>query len=445
MSARRPGQKSPLRAGLAFGFALAFVFLFVACDAANSLVGGECAQSLTACSPGECVDLLSDPGNCGACGSSCQNGVACGGGVCGGPIDGSLDGKPGDGSNLDGQLADGPSSDGQSGDGSSVDGSKLDGSASDGNSGDACIPPFNTAAHCGACNIQCVGVNHVCSASDGGFACGPFCTDPLFPDECAGMCVDLQNDPTNCGVCGKSCASGICTMGLCQGSTPGDIVLIGHDFTGSVTSTTPGRLLTNATFIPSTNPLRVLSYEQYASATAVSAAKTLINASAVARGRAAVKYTVSNTATDLSVPGLEAKFDVILVHDQGTLPVAQAAIDGAKDAAALHQYTKAGGVIIVLSGANGQDAMPTWISSANLVSLAGDTFLPTTPPPATRGTVVAPGDDVGTLLVSPYAVGTRSVSFQSNEPNGGNVTFVVLTGSAPNPLGDPIVIHKTVP
>ena len=452
MSARRfPRTKRPLRAGLAFGFALAFVFLFVACDAANSLVGGECAQALTACSPGECVDLLSDPGNCGACGKPCKNGVACGGGVCGGAIDGSLDGQNnsdgalGDGQLGDGQLSDGQSSDGQSSDGQSSDGSKLDGSAGDGSSGDACVPPFNTAAHCGACNIQCVGVNHVCSPSDGGFACGPFCTNPLFPDECAGTCVDLQNDPTNCGVCGKSCASGICTAGICQGSTPGDIVLIGHDFTGSVTSTTPGRLLANATFIPSTNPLRILSYEQYAAAGAVTVAKNVINASAVSRGRAAVKYTVSNVAANLAVPGLEAKFDVILVHDQGALPLAQAAIDGANDAAALLQFTKAGGVIVVLSGANGQDAMPTWISSAGLVSLAGDTFLPTTPPPATRGTVIAPGDDVGTLLVSPYAVGTRSVSFQSNEPDGANVTFVVLTGSAPGPLGDPIVIHKTVP
>ena len=442
-------RKHPLRAGLAFGFALAFVFLFVACDAANSLVGGECANALTACSPGECVDLLSDPGNCGACGTTCKNGVACGSGVCGGPVDGSLDGKnPNDGQNLDGQPGDGANGDGANGDGSNVDGSNgdgslTDGSAGDGNAGDACIPPFNTAAHCGACNIQCSGVNKVCSAFDGGFACGPFCTDPLLPNECNGTCVDLQNAPVNCGVCGKICASGICTMGVCQGSTPGDIVLIGHDYSGASASSTPAKLLTNAVFIPSTNPLRVLSYEQYATATAVANAKSSINASAVLRART-VKYTVSNTAADLSVPGLESKFDVILVHDQAMLPLVQAATDGANDAAALLQYTKAGGVIVVLSGANGADAMPTWISSAGLVSLAGDTFLPTTPPPATRASVVAPGDDVGTLTVSPYAVGVRSVSFQSNEPESATVTFVVLTGSAPGPLGDPVVIHKTV-
>ncbi len=444
---RRTSTKRPLRTGLAFGFALAFVFLFVACDAANSLVGGVCAQTLTACSPGECVDLLSDPGNCGACGTSCRNGIACGGGVCGGSLDGSLDGQnpndgqSGDGQSSDGQSSDGQSSDGQSGDGQSGDGQSGDGSAGDGNVGDACVPPFNTAAHCGACNIQCTGVNHVCSASDGGFACGPFCTDPLLPNECVGTCVDFQTDPTNCGACNKTCPSGICVMALCQGSTPGHTVLIGHDFAGVSASTSPAKLLTNAVFIPSTNPLRVLSYEQYANATAVANVKADINTSAVMRGRT-VKYTVANVAAALAAPGLESKFDVVLVYDQAGITLAQAAADGAADAAALLQFSKAGGVVVVLDGANGVDAMPTWISSAGLVSLASDTFLPA---PATRGTVVAPGDVVGSLTVSPYAVSVRSVSFQSNEANGGNVTYVVEAGTPPGPFGDPIVIHKTVP
>jgi hypothetical protein len=357
-----------------------------------------------------------------------------------------LDGANKDGESdgaLDGTSADGQAKDGAADGSTTNDGALTDGSQ-DGSVSDACVPPFNTAAHCGACNIQCSGKNHVCSAADGGFACGPFCTDPMLPDECNGTCTDLQNDPVNCGVCGKVCASGICTVGLCQGGTPGDIILIGHDFSGAQVSLSPGKLLTNAVFIPSTNPLRVLSYEQYANGTAVTTAKSYIGASAMSRGRT-VKYTVSNVAADLSVAGLEAKYDVILVHDQSAISLAQANTDGTNDAAALLQYAKAGGVLVVLSGANGVDAMPTWITSAGLVSLAGDTFLPTTPPPATRASVVAPGDSVGTLTVSPYAVGVRSVSFQSNEPESASVTYVVLAGSAPGPLGDPVVIHKTVP
>jgi hypothetical protein len=422
-------------------FVGAWLSIFVACNATNSLVGGSCAEHFVSCSPGECTDLETDPQNCGACGNACAAGVACAGGVCGGAVDGAADGQGGDGAGNDGTLTDGQNNDGANGDGSNGDGANGgDGSSSDGQSGDACVPPFVTAANCGACGVVCVAPNSVCNSVDGGFACGPLCTDPAFPDDCNGVCVDFQTDPNNCGACGKVCASGICVAALCQGSTPGDIVLVGDDFTGAQNSTAPAKLLTNATFIPSTNPLRVLSYEQFAAAGAVTTVKNVINAGATARGRT-VKFSISNVAADLSVLGLEAKYDVVLVHDQATLTAAEAATDGAADAAALLQFTKAGGVVIVLDGANGEEAMPPFVTNAGLVDLAGHTFMPT----PGRGTVVAPADDVGTGTVSPFAIGSRFVNFQSNEPNGGNVTFVVLAGSAPNPLGDPIVIHKTVP
>ena len=436
--AREQKSRAPLRVAFAASFVAILVGVLFACDANNSLVGGSCAQNYAECNAGECVDLTSDPQNCGKCGVICAVGIGCGGGVCGGSADGSSDGAT-DGSfdaNNDGASTDG-SADGNPGDGS------TDGNATDGNEGDACVPPFNTAAHCGACNVQCTGVNDVCTPSDGGFACGPFCTDPLFPTDCSGVCVDLQNDPNNCGTCGKICPSGICAAAVCQGGTPGDIVLIGHDFSGSLNSAAPARLISNAVLLPSANPVRVLSYEQFANPTAVSAAKAAINASSTSRVHP-VKYTVSTTASDLAVTGLEAKYDVIVIYDQANMSLAEATTDGTNDSAALVQFAKAGGLIVVLDGANNQEPMPSFISSAGLVSLAGHTLLSTAPPPS-RATVVAPGDDIATGTVSPYAVGVRSVSFQSNEANGGSVTYVVLAGSAPGPLGDPLVIHKTIP
>lgn len=30
------------------------------------------------------------------------------------------------------------------------------------------------------------------------------------------QCVDLQNDPDNCGSCGHPCASHVCSAGVCQ-------------------------------------------------------------------------------------------------------------------------------------------------------------------------------------------------------------------------------------
>src|SRR5690606_13998651 len=35
---------------------------------------------------------------------------------------------------------------------------------------------------------------------------------------CAGKCVDLQGDPTNCGACANVCAEGVaCSAGICGG------------------------------------------------------------------------------------------------------------------------------------------------------------------------------------------------------------------------------------
>ncbi len=44
---------------------------------------------------------------------------------------------------------------------------------------------------------------------------GPTCT-PAFA-ECSGLCVDLQSDVDNCGVCGNTCNTGeVCSTGKCE-------------------------------------------------------------------------------------------------------------------------------------------------------------------------------------------------------------------------------------
>ncbi len=71
-------------------------------------------------------------------------------------------------------------------------------------------------------------------------------------------------------------------------------------------------------------------------------------------------------------------------------------------------------------------ARTSWIPAGSLVS------------------IVAPADRIATLVVSPYGSFDRSVTFQSNEPNGGNVVYVAnqLVGGVP---GNPVVVHKVVP
>lgn len=409
-----PRMRAPVLAVAIVGLVLASVAQ--GCGADASLVDGECASSYAACD-GACVDTATDPENCGGCASRCASGVACSGGLCGGALDGSGDGRldaPGDGTAGDG-----------SGDGAQGDG------------GDACPPPpYVTAAACGACGIVCVAPKSACIIDvTGAPVCALPCVAPLA--ECSGKCIDVSNDPQNCGACGKFCPSNICKLSKCQGATPGDVVVIGHDYRDAIAASSQARVLTNAVFIPTSNPLRILSYEQFADAGVVANVKALIQSAA---GGRTIKLTVATNPAALASGSLAQIYDVVLVHDQQGGPPATLATIGASAAADLAAFAKSGGVIVALDGAGGQGGMPSLLTGAQLLDVASHQSIPA----GSLVSVGAPADRIATLVVSPYGTFDRSVTIQSNEANGGNVIYVAsqLVGGVP---GDPVVVHKVVP
>jgi hypothetical protein len=376
------------------------------CNASNAIVGGECRAGLTECK-GDCFDLKSDPEHCGSCEIRCGRTVPCLDGICGGrPISDASD---------DGMLM----SDGQV-----PEDARNDRDV-------ACIPPFNRKDQCGDCFTQCK-ADEECRTVDGGFACGPLCTPPLVA--CAGRCVDTQTDPENCSICGKFCVSFLCAGGVCQGTNPGNVVAIGHDYASITQGTSQARVIVNAAFIPRSNPLQILSYEKDANPAAVGNVKSILGANAAGR---MLNFTVSNNAADLTAGNLSTRYDVIVVYDQTGRSAAELTADGASWSTALSTFLTRGGTVIVLDGASGQGGMPALLTSAGLLDTPSHSALANFAPV----TVVAPLDVVATQVVSPYAAFPRSATLNTSEPNGGNVTWVVRAAGG---TGSPVVIHKVV-
>lgn len=368
------------------------------CGDENAVVGGACAPGYVECD-GRCVP-----------GTSCGDGGSSGDG--GGGRDGSTEG---------GALTDARAGDGAGGDDGSTDGCPP--------------PPYVTAAACGACNVQCSAPNDTCRLDGtGAFTCQPPCTPPLVA--CNGVCLDVSNDPANCGACGKICPSNLCVANVCQGATPGDIVVIGADYRQTLAGSAQARLLTNAALVPTSNPLRVLTYEKYADAAAVLRVKQLITGAAIGRTTA---YTPTTNPADLASATLAARFDVVLVADQESGDAASLATEGASWAAALATFTKAGGVVIALDGAAGQGNMPTLVTSAGLLAMSGHTALT----PGSRVLVLAPSDTVGANVPSPFGTFFRAASLTTSEPSGGDVVYVAAVDLNPG-VGAPMVVHKIV-
>lgn len=307
--------------------------------------------------------------------------------VLGSDAEGGTDGQSGDATNADRVLGDSPNGDGQTGD-----------------------------------------------TSTDAFSCDDGLT------YCSGMCVDTTSDPLNCGGCGIICPSLLCSASKCVGGVPGSLIVIGHDYEGTY-SAAQQRVLTNSLLVSTATAMRVRSYEQYASPTAVANVKSILNAAASGAGRS-ITYTIATAPSDVT-PGMTAlNTDVLVIYDQVSAPASTLAGVGSGWATTISNFTQVGGVVIVLDGQGGTSPqMPDLLTNAGILAVSADNAVKQSTPLD----VVAPADAVGLGVVSPYGAGKHSVFFTTTEPDTSPVTYVVEDPDNDAGPTQPVVVHKVAP
>lgn len=249
---------------------------------------------------------------------------------------------------------------------------------------------------------------------------------------CRGACIDVQSDAENCGACGKVCPSNICVGGECQGATPGDVVLIGHDYTAANLGSAQTKVLINALTIPTTDPIRVLSFEDGASAAAVAQMKYLAAASIKNRS---VQFTRASTASWLTSTTLGRRYDVVIIHDASAVdPITT----GASWGGPLGTFAAKGGVVVAID--DGTSPMPALLSRAGLLTVASHTALAE----GAHLMVTEAADVIGAQVLSPYAAFGAPVSFQGLPAPSADLGWVVRVEASVGSPGDPVVVHRIV-
>jgi Stigma-specific protein, Stig1 len=257
---------------------------------------------------------------------------------------------------------------------------------------DQCVDISQDPENCGDCNKICasgvclVGSCLVCQAEE---------------SVCGQECVNLATDPDNCGSCGTPCTNGLCSSGQCEAAGTGHAIVIGHDYLKNRPDI--NRVLGNAVFLWPVNPVRLLVYEGSANATAIAGANAAIAQVAGATGRQSVR----TAAAAADVPNLLASTDVFLIYGQELANDATLLQLGSDWSAALVAFVNSGGTVVVLDGAYPGNsgtcqilaqAIPFQIARG--VSVTGDAC-----------TVVARGDALATGLPKTYLCEKNSTSF----------------------------------
>src|SRR5690606_6759699 len=134
-----------------------------------------------------------------------------------------------------------------------------------------------------------------------------------------------------------------------------------------------------------------------------------------------------------------SNYDVLLVYDQPDAPSGELDSVGAQLASTLDTFTRAGGVVVLLSGATGVGEMPEFASSAGLAAIDSESDYTNL-----LAHNQASGDVVGFGVVTPFRTLANSCTFTTSETPASDIVFVVTDTDPADGVGEPLVLHKIV-
>lgn len=171
----------------------------------------NCSVGTTNCN-GRCADLQTDRTHCGTCETNCPLGQICTSGTCTvtcpstqvacNGVCANIHNDPRHCGNCDTPCAEGEIC--------RADICTLACPVALSQCGPSCVDLQTDAANCGSCTFACP-PGELCSGGECGLVCGG-----ATPDQCGAGCTSVQTDAMNCGVCSHACATGAtCNAGLC--------------------------------------------------------------------------------------------------------------------------------------------------------------------------------------------------------------------------------------
>jgi hypothetical protein len=291
------------------------------------------------------------------------------------------------------------------------------------NCSEQCVDLMNDPENCGSCAKICA--SGVCNMGE----CLVCAAEETV---CNRACVNTASDPDNCGGCGNPCASGLCSNNGCEAAGTGRVIVIGHDYSSS--RPTKNRILGNAVFLWPINPVQLLVYAGDATAAGIGGADGAIAQVATATGRQVNKIYANSVA----VPTLLSTVDVFLIYAQNGASDQTLTTLGTDWTAALTAFVGRGGTVIVLDGDQADNAGTVQIlSTAGLLNLTRQSSASGA---STVCNVVARGDALATGLSRSYSCQANSTTFTLGESNP-SITSVVesVVGDA---ASAPVVISK---